>query len=138
MIPARYFPFDRAHPVFAYRVGARPLAPDEHRIEYDEHWFAETNLKRHLLASGRDYYFQALPGFEEAQHEAVELLKQDTQGRRRLESGEDPEKLEAEFGGPDDEEGGGVDFFNQTVKKIRAGLKAPTRDPKLYEMSEFV
>lgn len=57
---------------------------------------------------------------------------------RRLESGEDPEKLEAEFGGADDEEGGGVDFFNQTVKKIRAGLKAPTRDPKLYEMSEFV
>ena len=58
---------------------------------------------------------------------------------RRLESGEDPEKLEAEFGdlGEDGESVGG-DVFAQTVKKIKAGLKAPQRDPKLYEMSEFV
>ena len=58
---------------------------------------------------------------------------------RRLESGEDPEKLEAEFGdlGEDGESVGG-DLFAQTVKKIKAGLKAPQRDPKLYEMSEFV
>ncbi len=58
---------------------------------------------------------------------------------RRLEAGEDPEKLEAEFGDLGGEEGGeGGDLFAATVKKIRAGLRAPARDPKLYEMSEFV
>lgn len=58
---------------------------------------------------------------------------------KRLESGEDPEKLESEFGDlGEGGEGDGMDFFSQTVKKIKAGLKAPTRDPKLYEMSEFV
>jgi hypothetical protein len=57
---------------------------------------------------------------------------------RRLESGEDPEKLEAEFGdqGGEGEEGG--DFFSQTMRKLKAGLRAPKRDAKLYEMSEFV
>ncbi len=58
---------------------------------------------------------------------------------RRLEAGEDPEKLEAEFGDVGDgEEGEGADFFSQTVKKLRAGLRAPKRDAKLYEMSEWV
>jgi len=55
---------------------------------------------------------------------------------RRLESGEDPEKLESEFGGGDDESGESPDFFSQTVKKIKA-LRAPKRDAKLYEMSEY-
>ena len=59
---------------------------------------------------------------------------------RRLEAGEDPEKLESEFGdlgdgGGEDE---GNDFFAQTVKKLKAGLRAPKRDAKLYEMSEWV
>ncbi len=59
---------------------------------------------------------------------------------RRLEAGEDPEKLEAEFSGFGGEEGGegAADLFAATVKKIRAGLRVPVRDPKLYEMSEFV
>ena len=57
---------------------------------------------------------------------------------RRLESGEDPEKLESEFGDLGEGEGDGMDFFSQTVKKIKAGLKTPARDPKLYEMSEFI
>jgi hypothetical protein len=58
---------------------------------------------------------------------------------RRLEAGEDPEKLESEFGGPGEgEEAEGADFLSQTVKKIRAGLCAPKRDAKLYEMSEWV
>jgi hypothetical protein len=58
---------------------------------------------------------------------------------RRLEAGEDPEKLEAEFGDlGDGEEGEGADFFAQTVKKLKAGLRAPKRDSKLYEMSEWV
>jgi hypothetical protein len=56
---------------------------------------------------------------------------------RRLEAGEDPEKLEAEFGGPEGD-AEGADFFSQTVKKIRAGMKVPKRDKKLYEMSEYV
>ena len=58
---------------------------------------------------------------------------------RRLESGEDPEKLESEFGdmGGDENGEGGADFFSAAVKKIR-GLRQPARDPKLYEMSEWV
>ncbi len=59
---------------------------------------------------------------------------------RRLEAGEDPETLEAEFGDLGGEEGteSGADLFAATVKKIKAGLKVPVRDPKLYEMGEFV
>ena len=58
---------------------------------------------------------------------------------RRLEAGEDPEKLESEFGDlGDGEEGAENDFFSQTVKKLKAGLRAPKRDAKLYEMSEWV
>jgi hypothetical protein len=58
---------------------------------------------------------------------------------RRLEAGEDPEKLESEFGDLGDEgEGEGGDFLTQTVRKLKAGLRAPKRDAKLYEMSEWV
>jgi len=58
---------------------------------------------------------------------------------RRLEAGEDPEKLESEFGDlGEGEEGEGADFLSQTVKKIKAGLRAPKRDAKLYEMSDWV
>jgi hypothetical protein len=59
---------------------------------------------------------------------------------RRLEAGEDPEKLESEFGdlGEGEGDGTGADFFTQTVKKIKSGLRAPKRDAKLYEMSEWV
>lgn len=54
---------------------------------------------------------------------------------RRLEAGEDPEKLESEFGGMDAGEDG--DIFSQ-VKKIFHGQRGPVRNPKLYEMSEWV
>jgi hypothetical protein len=57
---------------------------------------------------------------------------------RRLEAGEDPEKLESEFGDPGDGEGEDGDFLTQTVKKLKAGLRAPKRDAKLYEMSDWV
>jgi len=62
---------------------------------------------------------------------------------RRLEAGEDPEKLEEQFGGLDgDPEGGtsaAADALWDTVKKrIRSMKDQPVRDPKLYEMSEFV
>ncbi|WP_038161959.1 cytochrome c [Verrucomicrobium sp. BvORR106] len=57
---------------------------------------------------------------------------------RRLEAGEDPEKLESEFGGPEGEGADGADFFAQTVKRLRSGLRAPKRDRKLYEMSDWL
>jgi hypothetical protein len=59
---------------------------------------------------------------------------------RRLEAGEDPEKLESEFGdlGEGEGEGDGDGLFAQTVKKFKAGMRAPKRDAKLYEMSDWV
>ena len=58
---------------------------------------------------------------------------------RRLEAGEDPEKLESEFGDlGEGDDAAGNDFFSQTVKKLKAGMRAPKRDTKLYEMSEWV
>jgi hypothetical protein len=58
---------------------------------------------------------------------------------KRLEAGEDPEKLEEQFG---DMEGGGEGasdaLFSQFLKKIKSAGKQPRRDPKLYEMAEFV
>jgi len=58
---------------------------------------------------------------------------------RRLEAGEDPEKLEEEFGDV---------FENMDVsddmpgEAMAAGVKSkkarPTRDPKLYEMADFI
>ncbi len=56
---------------------------------------------------------------------------------RRLEAGEDPDKLEEQFGALDE---AGVDaepLFSQ-MKKIIRGARQPVRDPKLYEMSEWV
>ncbi|TLD71235.1 cytochrome C [Phragmitibacter flavus] len=58
---------------------------------------------------------------------------------RRLEAGEDPEKLEEQFGdlgGEDGTEGG--DFLTQTVKRLRAGFRAPKRDAKLYELRDYL
>jgi len=55
---------------------------------------------------------------------------------KRLESGEDPEKLEAEFG--DIGEGGEGDALFSQVKKMIKGARQPIRNPKLYEMSEWV
>ena len=56
---------------------------------------------------------------------------------RRLESGEDPEKLEEEFGGMDEGEAGDA-LFTQMLKRAKAGRKEPVRDPKLYEMRDYV
>ena len=67
---------------------------------------------------------------------------------RRLEAGEDPERLEAEMGdlmGDGEGEGdmpGGMPGETPEESKIRARLRQlrrqPRRDPTLYEMSEFV
>lgn len=53
---------------------------------------------------------------------------------KRLESGEDPEKLEADFGDLDEN---CSELFSQ-MKKIIGHSRAPARNPKLYEMSEWV
>lgn len=58
---------------------------------------------------------------------------------RRLEAGEDPEKLEEQFGDMGmDEEGAGGDFLSQTVKRLKASFRGPRRDGKLYEMRDWV
>jgi len=56
---------------------------------------------------------------------------------KRLEAGEDPEKLEEQFGGMD-EGGAGDAMFSQMLKRAKAAKKEPVRDKKLYEMSDFV
>lgn len=63
---------------------------------------------------------------------------------RRMEAGEDPEKLEAEFGDAMDEfdpSGGAENEASEapgakTLRRLRK--RQPVRDPMLYEMSEFV
>ena len=61
---------------------------------------------------------------------------------RRMEAGEDPEKLEAEMGDVMGDDGAGVDGTDEGSKALRARLRRlrrqPDRDPVLYEMSEFV
>lgn len=60
----------------------------------------------------------------------------------RLEKGEDPDKLESEYGDVFDamdnaeDAGGGEDADVKTKLKARRARRV-TRDPKLYEMSEF-
>lgn len=53
---------------------------------------------------------------------------------RRLESGEDPDKLEEEFGGMED----GDALFSQMLKRAKGARAEPVRDPKLYEMRDYV
>jgi len=60
---------------------------------------------------------------------------------RRLEAGEDPEKLEEQFGGieGEGEDGPAADALWQTMKvKLKSMKGAPQRDPKLYDFAEFV
>ena len=56
---------------------------------------------------------------------------------RRLEAGEDPEKLEEQFGGMDEGDAGDA-LFSQMISRAKAARKQPMRDPKLYEMRDFV
>lgn len=58
---------------------------------------------------------------------------------RRLEAGEDPEKLEEQFGDLDSAEGEAGDaLFSQMMKKIKAKGRPPKRDPKLYEITDYL
>ncbi len=60
---------------------------------------------------------------------------------RRLEAGEDPEKLEEQFGGGEGEDGApgeAADALWQSVKKkIKSLRDTPQRDPKLYEFADY-
>lgn len=58
---------------------------------------------------------------------------------RRLESGEDPEKLEAEFGDSMDDLGEGVDGeeCGERIKRLHRRLIGPKKDPQLYDMSDY-
>jgi hypothetical protein len=58
---------------------------------------------------------------------------------RRLESGEDPEKLEEEFGDSmDDLEGDfGGEQAGERIRNLRRRLMGPKKDLQLYDMSEY-
>jgi hypothetical protein len=54
---------------------------------------------------------------------------------RRLEAGEDPDKLESQFG--DLTEGDEAELLFSQVKKLVRGGRQPQRDPRLYEMQDW-
>lgn len=53
---------------------------------------------------------------------------------RRLEAGEDPEKLEADLG----EGGEGEDLLFAEVKRLARLARGPERDPKLYDLADWL
>ncbi|MGI8604151.1 MAG: cytochrome C [Verrucomicrobiales bacterium] len=55
---------------------------------------------------------------------------------RRLESGEEPEKLEEQFGDLVGDESADP-FLMQAMQKLRHSARRPQRDPTLYEFSEY-
>jgi len=62
----------------------------------------------------------------------------------RLEKGEDPERLEEEFGDALENLGEGAfgeepeGAADNAAKRHRQSRRAPTRDPKLYEMGDYI
>ena len=56
---------------------------------------------------------------------------------RRLKAGEDPEKLEEQFGAFDENSPDADPIFSQMKKMIR-GARQPVRDPKLYELTDWL
>ncbi|GAB3956458.1 DUF3445 domain-containing protein [Spirosoma harenae] len=71
MLP--YFPFGQR---FNDKMGTLPLSEKDRLIDVDEHYWAEVNLKRQLLTELPGYYFQALPDYELAQWDVLELVLQ--------------------------------------------------------------
>ena len=71
MLP--YFPFGQQ---FNDKMGTNPLPENDRLIEVDTHYQSEISLKRQLLSELPDYYFQAVPGHETAQWEALEVVLQ--------------------------------------------------------------
>ena len=56
---------------------------------------------------------------------------------RRLQAGEDPEKIEEQFGGPDAGDESVNELFSE-VKTLLRAHRAPQRDPKLYDLREHL
>jgi hypothetical protein len=64
---------------------------------------------------------------------------------RRLEAGEDPDKLEERFGDafgeelPEEEEGGSGEISGGKARRVLRRWRAePKRDPKVYEMKDYL
>ncbi len=101
-------------------------------LERDMAGFDEDNpdpkQMAHLMRKMSDLTGQKLPG------EMEEMMS-------RLESGEDPEALEEEFGDAIDEMGDdlgleGADAASK-LKRLRNKMLGPQRDPNLYDMAEY-
>jgi hypothetical protein len=71
MLP--YFPFGQQ---FNDKMGTYPLPEGDGLIEVDQQYQTEIALKRQLLSTLPNYYYQALPGHETAQWEVLELVLQ--------------------------------------------------------------
>jgi hypothetical protein len=56
---------------------------------------------------------------------------------RRLEAGEDPEKLDSDFGSSTDDSADAA-LWDSVKTNVRALRQQPMRDPRLYEFAEFV
>lgn len=56
---------------------------------------------------------------------------------KRLEAGEDPEKIEEQFGDLESDEAGDA-LFSSMMKKLRGAARQPRRDPKLYELTDYL
>lgn len=59
---------------------------------------------------------------------------------RRLESGEDPETLEEEYGDSLDDMGEGLDGSDEEggrMRRLQRRLMGPKKDPNLYDMAEY-
>lgn len=58
---------------------------------------------------------------------------------RRLESGEDPERLEEEFGDMEDMDDWMDDDALEIQRRLRSGFRRePSRDPALYELADYL
>lgn len=57
---------------------------------------------------------------------------------KRLASGENPDRLESEFGHLMGDGTSGENLLSQVIQKLRSQPHEPQRDPKLYEMSDYL
>lgn len=56
---------------------------------------------------------------------------------KRLEAGEDPEKIEEQFGDLESDAAGDA-LFSSVMKKIKGTSRQPRRDPRLYEITDYL
>jgi hypothetical protein len=70
----KYFPFTSS---FDLKMGTAPMKENDTVIETDESYLSEINLKRSLLIQDHPYYFNSLPGSEQAEWNAFEKIIDD-------------------------------------------------------------